>query len=66
VVPLPEPSSWAPASAVVPVDVVAATLSEGAEAARRRAEAVAKSLTVRKRADSGEGAGTPRRTVPRR
>jgi eukaryotic-like serine/threonine-protein kinase len=66
VIPIPEASTWAPASAVVPVDVVAATLSEGAEAARRRAEAVAKSLSVRTRADSGERAGTPQRTVQRR
>jgi hypothetical protein len=65
VVPLPEASSRVP-SAVVPVDVVAATLSEGRDAARRRADAVAKTLNVRKRADSGEPAGTPRQTGRRR
>ena len=46
VVPLPAASSRVP-SAVVPVDVVAATLSEGRDAARRRADAVAKTLNVR-------------------
>ena len=50
VVPSPEASSWVPASAVVPVDRVTATLGEGADAARRRAAAVAKSLTIPQRA----------------
>jgi hypothetical protein len=49
VVPAPEASSWVPASAVVPVDRVTATLGEGADAARRRASAVAKSLTIPQR-----------------
>ena len=49
VVPQPDASSWSPASAVVPVDRVTAALGEGAEAARRRAAAVATSLTIPKR-----------------
>jgi hypothetical protein len=50
-VPQPETSSWTPAA--IPVDRVAATLGEGAEAARKRAAAVAKALSIPKR--------TPRR-----
>jgi hypothetical protein len=49
VVPLPDTSSPVPASAVVPVDRVMASLGEGADAARRRAAGAAESLTVGKR-----------------
>jgi hypothetical protein len=45
----PPAAPWAPVSAVVPVDRVAATLGEGAEAARRRAAAIAKSFPIGKR-----------------
>jgi eukaryotic-like serine/threonine-protein kinase len=41
---------WTPASAVVPVDRVASSLGDGAEAARRRAAAVANAFSVRSRA----------------
>jgi hypothetical protein len=53
VVPQPAASTWLPASAVVPVDRVAATLGEGAEAARRRAAAVAKAFGIRQSASGG-------------
>jgi hypothetical protein len=45
----PPAAPWEPASAVVPMDRVAATLGESAEAARRRAAAVAKSFPIGKR-----------------
>jgi hypothetical protein len=48
-VPQPDASAWLPASAVVPVDRVAATLGEGVEAARKRAAAVAKALSISSR-----------------
>ena len=58
---VPPPSPWEPASAVVPLHRMAATLGESAEAARLQAEAVEKALRIRTRVNAGE---TSRLTGP--
>jgi hypothetical protein len=54
VVPAPVGGSlpWAPATAAIPVDQVAGALGEGADAARRRATALARSFALRDRPDA--------------